>query len=399
MGREMGSAAVRLGAAVLLCCAAVACAGLPGATPPTGSSGAATGSAGAGAPGGLRVAAESAGMIWNAVAVQPGRVFVAGPRWAGAPGPMLGELDGVRDGTVDHTAPRPYPDDAWNDWHPGADPAHAFVNINSLRPDGRGGLWAVDTGAPDFGGNPLPGGAKLVRIDLATNRVSQVVPLGPAVAMAGSYVDDVRFNGDFAYLTDAGRPGLIVLDLRTGPPATRARRVLDGDPSVTAPPNRPVVLDGRPVLAPDGTPLKVNADPLEVSPDGDWLYYGPLTGPWSRIETRWLDDPTTPPAVLAAQVRPWADLPPVGGTALDAAGDLYFTDLAQDALRCRRPDGQVSTLVRDPRLHWTDAPAIDADHTIWLPVPQLDRVALFQHGTSAVHRPVQLFRYPLPTHC
>lgn len=171
MGRGMGSAAVRLGAAVLLCCAAVACAGPPGATP-------ATGSVGAGAPGGLRVAAESAGMIWNAVAVQSVRVFVAGPRWAGAPGPMLGELDGVRDGTVDHTAPRPYPDDAWNDWHPGADPAHAFVNINSLRPDGRGGLWAVDTGAPDFGGNPLP----------------------------------------------------------------------------------------------DGTPLKVNADPLEVSPDGDWLY-------------------------------------------------------------------------------------------------------------------------------
>ncbi|HEX4361689.1 MAG TPA: hypothetical protein VH141_29410 [Pseudonocardia sp.] len=159
------------------------------------------------------------------------------------------------------------------------------------------------------------------------------------------------------------------------------------------------MLDGRPVLAPDGTPLKVNADPLEVSPDGDWLYYGPLTGPWSRIETRWLDDPATPPAVLAAQVRPWADLPAVGGTALDAAGDLYFTDLAQDALRCRRPDGQVSTLVRDPRLHWADAPVLDADHTIWLPVPQLDRAALFQHGTSAVHRPVQLFRYPLPSHC
>ncbi|HWN31132.1 MAG TPA: hypothetical protein VNP03_00235, partial [Pseudonocardia sp.] len=178
-----------------------------------------------------------------------------------------------------------------------------------------------------------------------------------------------------------------------------SRRVLDGHPSVTAPAGRPAVLDGRTVLAPDGSPLKVNADPLEVSPDGASLYFGPLTGPWSQVGTRWLDDPATPPAVLAAQVRPWAELPPVGGTAMDAVGDLYFADLAQDALRCRRPDGQLSTLVRDPRLHWTDAPAIDAERTIWLPVPQLDRVALFQHGTSAVHRPIQLFRYPLPAHC
>lgn len=99
-------------------------------------------------------------MIWNAVAVQPGRVFVAGPRWAGAPGPMLGVLDGPGgsvDGSADGTDPRPYPDAAWNAWRPGADPARAFVNVNSLRLDGRDGLWVVDTGAPDFGGNPLPG--------------------------------------------------------------------------------------------------------------------------------------------------------------------------------------------------------------------------------------------------
>lgn len=337
-----------------------------------------------GEAGQLAIAAESRVMIWNAVAVDQGRVFVAGPRWTGSKGPALGRIDAG--GT-----PKPYPDAAWNAWQPGADPAQAFVNVNAIHLDGRGGLWAVDTGAPDFGGNPLPGGAKLVKIDLSTGRVAKIYPFGPKIALPGSYVDDVRFNGDRAYLTDAGTPGLIVLDLRTG----SARRVLDRDPSVTAPADRPIVLDGRVVKAPDGTPLRVNSDPLEVSPDGRWLYFAPLPGPWSRIETRWLDDAGVASDVLATKVETWADLPPVGGTVMDTNGDLYFTDLAEDALKRRTPDGAITTIIRDSRLHWVDAPFIDAAHTIWLPTPQMDRAALFNGGQSRTEWPVQLFRLDL----
>nr|WP_245214915.1 major royal jelly family protein [Pararoseomonas indoligenes] len=322
-------------------------------------------------------------MIWNAVAVDQGRVFVAGPRWTGSQGPALGLLEG---GAV-----RPYPDATWNGWARGQEAARAFVNVNAVHLDGRGGLWAVDTGSPDFGGDPLPGGAKLVRIGLESGRVDRVVPLGPEIAGPGSYVDDARFRGDTAYLTDAGRPGLIVLDLRSG----AARRVLDGHPSTMAPEGRAAVLDGQPVRAPDGGVLRVNADPLELTPDGQWLLYGPLTGPWSRIQTRLLDDPAIPPARLAAGVEPWVDLPPVGGTAMDGNGDLYFTDLAEDALKRLGADGRMTTILRDPRLHWVDAPFIDAERNIWLPVPQMDRVALFNGGRPLTRWPVQLFRLPL----
>jgi hypothetical protein len=327
---------------------------------------------------------ESRGMIWNAVAVDRGRVFVAGSRWTGSQGPALGLLE--TDGTV-----RPYPDTAWNGWARGAEPAGALVSVNAIHMDGRGGLWAVDTGSPDFGGDPLPGGAKLVRIDLTTDRVSRVVPLGPQIARPGSYVDDVRFRGEMAYLTDAGRPGLIVLDLRDG----TARRVLDGHPSTIAPEGRAAVLDGQPVRAPDGGVLRVHVDPLELTPDESWLLYGPLTGPWSRIETRLLDDSSIPPAELGARVEPWADLPPVGGTAMDGNGDLYFTDLAEDTLKRLDRDSRITTMLRDLRLHWADAPFIGADRNIWLPVPQMDRVALFNGGQSRTRWPVQLFRLPL----
>jgi hypothetical protein len=67
--------------------------------------------------------------------------------------------------------------------------------------------------------------------------------------------------------------------------------------------------------APGGAPLRVHADPLELSPDGRWLSFASLHGPWSRIETRFLDDASLSPEALASHVEPWADLPPTGGTA------------------------------------------------------------------------------------
>lgn len=329
--------------------------------------------------------AQSRSMIWNAVAVVRDQVYVAGPRWTGSRGPALGRLD-------EAGIPQPYPDAAWNGWHEGADATRSFVDLNAIHLDGKGSLWAVDTGSPLFGGDPLPGGAKLVQIDPAIGKVIRVLPFGPGAALPGSYVDDVRFHGHFAYLTDAGRPGLIVVDLADGV----MRRVLENIPATTAPVGRPIIVDGRMMLAPDGKPLSVNADPLEVSPDGEWLYFAPLEGPWSRIATRWLDDFSLAPEAVAAHVESWDDLPPVGGTAMDANGDFYFTDLAENALKRRLPDGTVTTIIRDSRLHWVDAPVIDEHHRIWLPVPQMDRTAPFNDGKTRVQWPIALYRLSLP---
>lgn len=332
----------------------------------------------------LRVEASSRAMIWNAVAVDHGRVFVAGPRWTGSRGPALALIG--QDGK-----PRPFPDAAWNAWHAGGDNARAFVNVNAIHLDGRGSLWVVDTGAPQFGGDPLPQGAKAVQIDLATDRVVRTIEFGADVALPGSYVDDIRFNGGHAYLTDAGRPGLIVLDLASGV----ARRVLDGHPSVTATPGRTIDVAGQVVHGGDGKPLAVNADPFELSPDGKILYYGPLTGPWSQVPTRLLDDPGVAPAALASAVRPWADLPPMGGSLMDGQGNLYYTDLRTSSLMKRRPDGSIVTMLRDARLHWVDAPALDEQGRIWLPVPQMDRAAVFNGGQSRVQWPVALYSLDL----
>lgn len=334
----------------------------------------------------LHVVAESDSMIWNATAIDDaGGIYVAGPRWTGSLGPSVARVG--TDGAL-----VPFPDAAWNADASSVAVDNRFVNVNALRRDGAGQLWVVDTGVTAFGGTVVPGAAKLVAIDLATGQVRRVVPLGPDVARTHSYIGDIRFHGDHAYLTDAGDPGLIVLDLRSGV----ARRVLENERSTTASAGRDIVVDGRILRGPDGRPLRVHADPLEVSHDGRWLYFGPLEGPWSKIETRWLNDVALTPAQLAGKVQPWLDLPPMGGSVMDAAGNFYYSDLASDSLKRISPDGVTETVLTDKRLHWVDAPAFDGQGRLYLPVPQLDRIGLFNGGQTRLERPVRLYRLDLP---
>ncbi|WP_308469046.1 L-dopachrome tautomerase-related protein [Gluconobacter sp. Gdi] len=280
----------------------------------------------------------------------------------------------------------PFPDADWSGWKPGRDATHRFVSVNALHVAPDGTLWVVDTGTPSFGGPPLPGGAKLVRIDPATGDVLRIYPLGPEIAQAGSYIDDIRFNGMHAYLTDAGKAALIVLDIKTG----QARRVLDNDASTRARTDRPLILDGHVVESHPRQPLLVNVDPLEVSPDGKWLYFGPLEGPWSRIPTAFLDDPNVSSTDLSAAVKPWADLPPIGGSAMDTAGNLYFTNLKDNGVYRRDVSGKITKLISDSRLHWADAPCLALDGRLWLPVAQLDRLSMFHQGQFRSHQPFLL---------
>jgi len=108
--------------------------------------------------------------VWNAVATtSEGRVFVG---YSSADGPGLQVEELLRDGTR-----RPYPNVVWNAWMPGKDPASAFVHVNALRIGPDGELWIVDAGSPGFGKPSVPGGARILKVDLTTNEVSRIYPL------------------------------------------------------------------------------------------------------------------------------------------------------------------------------------------------------------------------------
>ncbi|SCG51507.1 Major royal jelly protein [Micromonospora echinaurantiaca] len=318
--------------------------------------------------------------IWNGVTTAAGRTFVCYPN-ADGPGIAVAELRA--DGTA-----VPYPDPAWNAVRDDHDPDGAFVTVNSLRTGPDGLLWLVDSGAPGFGAPPVPGGPRLLAVDLATDRITRCYDL-TAVTRPTSFLDDVRFNGPTAYLTDAGAPALVVLDLASG----RARRVLDGHWSTTA--GRPMSADGTPLRDLDGAEVRLHADQLEVSPDGAHLYFQPACGPLARVATHWLDDPDVPPDTLAGAVERWLDTPSTGGTAIDADGAIYLSDVDRRRILRIAPDRQVATLVADPRLAFADALWIDRGGDLLIPVTQLHRTAGLAGGRDSVERPLRIYRWPV----
>ena len=330
-------------------------------------------------PDALKAMLESDSLVFNGVTrSQDGRVFSPFQRQTKDKGLELGEW---RDGK-----PVAYPNDAWNSWKQGDDPAKAFVAVNAIRIGPDGDLWVVDKGFPSMGDAPLPGGPKLVQIDLSRNAVRKVYPL-QAGTTDKSFIDDFRFNGRKVYLTDAGQPGLIVLDLDTG----ALRRVLDGHWSTIA--QRPLTGQGRVLRDDKGKLLAIHADQLEVSPDGKTFYYQACTGPLYSIETRWLDDEGASDAERGKHVKLHAATVATGGTAIDADGNIYASDT--DALRVLKitPDGTMSTLVQDPRLVWVDAMWIDEAGGLWIPAAQMNRTPAMNGGeSSAVKFPTTIYR-------
>jgi sugar lactone lactonase YvrE len=259
--------------------------------------------------------------------------------------------------------------------------------VNSLRIGPDGDLWLVDTGSPGMGRPMEPGGAKLVQIDLVRNQVRRVVPLD-SVVVPTSFVDDVRFHGTHAYLTDAGAPALMVLDLPTG----TGRRVLEGHSSVTA--TKPISAEGQVVRGPDGAPVFVHADQLELSPNGATLYYQPCSGPLFRLPTALLDDAGLAASSLGEAVRMVARTPSTGGTAMAADGTLLVSDTDLQRILRVTSEGQVSTLIQDKRLLWVDAMWIDTRGRLWMPAAQLNRLPIFQGGVQRVRFPMQVFTLP-----
>lgn len=321
---------------------------------------------------------KSESLVFNGIIrSRDGRLFSPFQRQQKDKGIELGEwVDG---------RPVPYPDAAWNSWKTGEDASKAFVGANAIRIGPDGDLWVIDKGAAELGGAPLPGGPKLVQIDLSTNTVRKVFPLEKATTDK-SFIDDFRFNGRRVYLTDAGQPGIIVLDLDDG----ALRRVLDGHPSTVA--QRPLTGENKVLRDAHGRPIAIHADQLEVSPDGKWFYFQACTGPLYRIETKWLDDAGASDAERGKHVALFAATVSTGGTAIDADGNIYASDT--DNLRILKfaPDGHQTTLVQDPRLVWGDAMWIDEEGGLWIPAAQMNRSKGMNGGTAEIAFPTTIFR-------
>ena len=123
---------------------------------------------------------------------EDGRIFVCFPRWTDDAPISVAEL--LPSGKL-----KAYPDERWNSWRNAKASempvGEHFVCVQSIVADGRGALWVLDPAAP---GNEkiLPGGPKLVRVDLATDQVTKTILFDETVALQGTYLNDIRFSAD-----------------------------------------------------------------------------------------------------------------------------------------------------------------------------------------------------------
>ncbi|MBW6525012.1 gluconolaconase [Sphingomonas sp. RHCKR47] len=342
------------------------------------------------APAVERVAAFNGAMPTGVTVAPNGRIFVNFPQWGDDAPFTVAELI---DGKV-----VAYPDAATNRPDP-TDPAGHFISVQIVVADGANRLWVLDTAAPKFS-QPQAGGAKLVAIDLATNRVVKTIVLPPSVVLPTTYLNDVRFDlrqGEqgVAYITDssnAGIGGIIVVDIASA----RAIRRLSGHATTNPEPGFTPIVDGEVLMnrpaSGAATPVAIASDAIALSADGTMLYYGPLSGrTLHAVPTALLRDPSVPEEALARAVRSMGRKGASDGIAEDDRGRVFAGDYEHNAIRVF-DHGSWSTLVSDPRISWPDTLSIGPDGYLYFTANQLHRQPGFHGGRDLRHKPYELLR-------
>ena len=334
----------------------------------------------------IELVADFGHQVTGVTVAEDGRIFVNFPRWTEDNEVSVAEW---KDGRL-----RPYPDEGWNGWRNArkdeVTPHDHWVCVQSVVADQRGSLWVLDPAAPAQA-HLVAGGAKLVRIDLATDRVTQTIAFDEDAAPQGSYLNDVRFSNDgrYAYITDSGVQGaLLVVDIASG----KAARVLDGHPSTQMKKGLDVTADGKVLRRPDGRGVEFSADGIELSGDGKYLYWQAIKGDeLYRIPTAALqgDD-------IGGQVEPYGTNGVNDGLLIARGTDLmYLTSVQDDAIKVRDlsegPSAPARIVVQDERLRWPDTFGQGPDGTIYVTTSHIQDSAFFKPEAPAA-LPTQLWK-------
>lgn len=320
---------------------------------------------------------------------QKGRIFVNFPRWDKDPLNSVAEL--LPDGSL-----RPYPDNDWNRWglDENSHPEAHFICVQSVVVDGDDYLWVLDPASPAFKG-VVRGGAKLLKINLATDTVERVIPFDDAVAPSTSYLNDVRIDpdGDFAYITDSGTGAIVVVDLVTG----KSRRRLASHSSTKAEPGYVPIIGGRELRNESGNVPQIHADGIAIDSSGTYLYYHALTAKTLyRIKTSVLKNPGIPDEQLSGYVERVADTGAIDGMLMDGDDNLYLTALERNAIMRYRPASDIlETIIQDDRLQWPDSMDISPDDFLYITASQIHRMPRFNNGTDRRVIPYKFFKIGL----
>lgn len=319
------------------------------------------------------------------------RVFVCFPRWGDPVSSTVVELKGEKS--------LPFPDASINRFDRER-PGDSLISVQSVVMDPADRLWLLDTGSLNFG-VAIPGGPKLIGIDLKSNKIVSKILFPPTIAFPTSYLNDVRFDlrrgeAGMAFITDSsnrGPNGIIVVDLASG----RSWRRLNDHFSTKAVPEFLPFVEGRPLMnRPTGEPatyLSVGADGIAISNDGTTLYYCPLA---SRhlysVSLDALANESLTDTQVAATVMDLGEKPASDGLDSDNRGRIYATAYEHGGIVRRKQDGSYETLVYHPSIIWPDTLSLAADGYLYFTNNQLNRQKQFNNGRDLREKPYSLMR-------
>lgn len=322
-----------------------------------------------------------------------GRLFTNYPRWS--PTYQFGVVE-VKPGGVK----LPFPDEKTNAWDPGADDGKnskeidgvKWICVQAVHVDDNDNLWVVDPASP-FQKGVFADKQKLVKINLSTNKIDQVYSL-VGVTDDQSYLNNVRVDNktQTAYMTNSSEGGLIIVDLQTG----KSRQVLQGTHSVISSARHNFFIDGN-IVKKSGAPFHVNSDGIALTPDGQYLYYKPLTDDFLyRIRTEYLKDTSMDAGVLASKVETVGSFAITDGMEFDKKGNLYMGDIPNRAIIRIDTGKHVQILVSDKRLIWPDSYQITDNGYLYVSCSQIQMQPPFNEGVNKRNTPYTIYRIKLP---
>ena len=345
----------------------------------------------------LETAANVGDNLITGVAVsENSHLFVNQPFWLEDHTESVWE---VVKGGADSTARdrlRPYPNAEWNQrWTPSLSPQDHFISVQSVYIDPRNAstLWVLDPASPMMEG-VVPGGAKLVEIDLATDEVVRTVVFDSTVAPRMSYLNDVRVDAQqqWAYITGSSLGALVVVNLGTG----EARRVLEEHPSTKPDSSYVVTVDGNELRLPSGAPARFAADGIALGRDDQHVYYRAINGlNLYRLPAEALQDPALSNEALAAQVELVDETVVTDGMLIDEAGNVYHTAVERDAVIRYTAAGRLETVVQSEKLLWPDSYAMSPEGDLYVTTSQLHLLPMFNDGADLRTAPHRVFKVSL----
>lgn len=314
-----------------------------------------------------------------------GRLFTCYPLW---PGPHKYDVVEI----FPNNQVKPYPDEAMNSWKEGEDGKNKWVCVQAVYVDEENYLWVVDPACPNME-QVYDNSCKLVKFNLATNSIEKVYRFD-GILSDKSYINDVRVDTrrNVAYLTNSNEGGIVVVNLETG----TIRELLRNHYSVKHDPSFKLIVDGK-EFKKKGYPVHLQSDGIALTPDGEWLYYKPLTdNKLYRIQTELLRNEELPEDKREAAVEDLSSFSVTDGMIFDKRGNLHLGDYQNYKMVKITPAHKQEDVVADERLIWPDSYAISEDDYLYISCSQINKQPDYNEGENKRITPYAIYRMKLP---